>query len=122
MSNDEVVLVSFWPSPFGCRVKIALEEKGVPYEYKEEDILNKSPYLLAINPVHKKIPVLVHNGKPVCESLNILEYIDETWSDPSPRFLPSDPHQRAQARFWADFIDKEVFRFLNYVHIVSLLY
>lgn len=102
-------MVNFWSSPFGCRVKIALEEKGIPYEYKEEDLFNKSPLLSTINPVYNKVPVLVHNGKSVCESLNIVEYIDEVWSDRSTSFLPSDPYERSQARFWADFIDKEVF-------------
>ncbi|KAL8209689.1 hypothetical protein R6Q57_006421 [Mikania cordata] len=109
MNEEEVILVNFWSSPFGSRVKIAMEEKGISYEYIEEDLFNKSSLLSAINPIHKKVPVLVHNHKPICESLNILEYIDEIWSDRSPRFLPSDPHQRAQARFWANFIDKELY-------------
>ncbi|MED6193934.1 hypothetical protein PIB30_023772 [Stylosanthes scabra] len=107
---DEVVLLGFWLSPFALRTRISLAEKGVKYEHKEEDLLgkNKSTLLLEMNPVHKQIPVLIHNGKPVCESLNIVEYIDQVWSDRSP-FLPSDPYQRAQARFWADYVDKKVF-------------
>ncbi|KAI3828143.1 hypothetical protein L1987_02240 [Smallanthus sonchifolius] len=109
MVKEEVILVNFWSSPFGCRVKIALEEKGIPYQYIEEDLFNKSSYLSAINPIHNKVPVLVHNQNPICESLNILEYIHETWKDLAPPFLPSDPHQRAQARFWADFVDKELY-------------
>ncbi|XP_061371485.1 probable glutathione S-transferase isoform X1 [Gastrolobium bilobum] len=105
---DEVVLLDFWPSAFGMRVRIALAEKGIKYENKEEDLMNKSPLLLQMNPVHKKIPVLIHNGKPISESLIAVQYIDEVWNDRSP-LLPSDPYQRAQARFWADLVDKKIY-------------
>ncbi|XP_057507055.1 probable glutathione S-transferase [Actinidia eriantha] len=104
----ELVLLSMWPSPFGLRVQIALAEKRVEYEYKEEDLFNKSSLLLTVNPVHKKVPVLIHNGKAICESLAIVEYIDEVWNDRSP-LLPSDPCRRAEARFWADFVDKKIY-------------
>ncbi|XP_043711129.1 probable glutathione S-transferase [Telopea speciosissima] len=105
---DEVALLNTWSSPFGARVRIALAEKGIEYEYKEENLQDKSPLLLKMNPVHKKIPVLIHNGKPICESLIIVQYIDEVWKETSP-LLPSDPHFRAQAKFWADFVDKKVY-------------
>ncbi|KAJ4981790.1 hypothetical protein NE237_032627 [Protea cynaroides] len=105
---EEVTLLDFWASPFGMRCRVALAEKGVNYEYKEENLRDKSPLLLQMNPVHKKIPVMIHNGKPVCESLNIVQYIDENWKDKSP-LLPSDPYQRSQARFWADFVDKKAY-------------
>nr|ACH63238.1 glutathione-S-transferase 2 [Rheum australe] len=107
--GKEVVLLDFWPSMFGIRARIALAEKGVDYDYQEEDLLHgqKSELLLEMNPVHKKIPVLIHNGRPVCESLVILEYIDEVWADRA-QLMPSDPYRRAQARFWADYIDNKV--------------
>ncbi|XP_023742235.1 probable glutathione S-transferase [Lactuca sativa] len=109
MGESEVVLLG-WPlSMFGARVKIALAEKGVKYEYKEEVFLhNKSPLLLKCNPIHKKIPVLIHKGRSVCESKIIVEYIDELWKGESP-LLPSDPYLRSQARFWADYIDKVIY-------------
>ncbi|XP_058071496.1 probable glutathione S-transferase parC [Magnolia sinica] len=105
---ESVVLLDFWASAFGLRVRIALAEKRVEYEYKEQDLCNKSPFLLQSNPVHKKIPVLIHNGRPICESHIIVEYIDEVWTDRSP-LLPKDPYQRANARFWTDYINKKVY-------------
>ncbi|WZZ67116.1 hypothetical protein YC2023_078486 [Brassica napus] len=103
----EVILLDFWPSMYGMRTRIALREKGVDFEYRDENLREKSPLLLQMNPVHKKIPVLIHNGKPVCESAIQVQYIDEVWPHKNP-ILPSDPYQRAQARFWVDFIDKKL--------------
>ena len=88
--EDEVVLLDFWPSTFSMRVKITLAEKGIKYECKQDDSFNKSPLLLEMNPIHKKLPVLIHNGKPICESLIIVQYIDQVWNHKSP-LLSSDP-------------------------------
>ncbi|XXG66028.1 hypothetical protein AAC387_Pa05g3584 [Persea americana] len=108
--GEETSLLDFWVSPFGMRVRLALAEKGLCYQLIEESLMTieRSPLLLKMNPVHKKIPVLIHRGRPICESLNIVQYIDEFWNDRSP-LLPQDPYQRANARFWADFIDKKVY-------------
>ncbi|CAL1409760.1 unnamed protein product [Linum trigynum] len=105
--QGEVKLLKTWSSLFGLRVVWALKLKGIPYESVDEDLTNKSDLLLQYNPVHTKVPVLIHNGKPICESLVILEYIDETWSQNPPSLLPQDPIQRASARFWAKFMDEK---------------
>ncbi|GAU41833.1 hypothetical protein TSUD_177440 [Trifolium subterraneum] len=102
-NHEEVKLFGIVGSPFVTRVDIALNLKGVQYKLEEEKMGNFSDTLIKYNPVYKKVPVLVHNEKPISESLVILEYIDETWKQ-NP-ILPSDPYKRALARFWSKFID-----------------
>ncbi|KAE8661013.1 Glutathione S-transferase U16 [Hibiscus syriacus] len=110
MATSEVKVLGSWPSPYAMRPRIALNIKSVDYVHVDEKLWEgKSQLLLQSNPVYKKIPVLIHGDrKPICESLVIVQYIDETWSA-GPSILPSDPYERSVARFWAAYLDDKWF-------------
>eukprot|EP00253_Pinus_taeda_P029839 PITA_29839 len=106
--EGQVKLLGAGWSPFVLRVRIALALKGIDYEFIEDNLQPKSELLLKLNPVHKKIPVLIHSGKPVCESMIIVQYIEEAWGNKAPNLMPKDPYDRAIARFWTAFIDDKL--------------
>ena len=97
------------PSPFVTRVELALALRGLPYDLVAVALDRKTDLLLAATPVHAKVPVLIHRGRPVCESRVILEYIDDAFPfAPGGALLPADdPLARAAARFWAAHVDDE---------------
>ncbi|CAD6266438.1 unnamed protein product [Miscanthus lutarioriparius] len=102
-------LLGLHVSPFALRARMALSLKGLSYEYVEQDLFHKSELLLASNPVHNKVPVLIHDGRPICESLVVVEYVDEVWPATGAAILPAEPYGRATARFWAAYIDDKLF-------------
>ncbi|VAI68811.1 unnamed protein product [Triticum turgidum subsp. durum] len=94
--GEELKLLGWWApgvSPYVLRAQMALAVKGLSYEYLPEDRWCKSDLLIASNPVYKKVPVLIHNGKPICESLLIVEYLDDALGLPGngKPILPADP-------------------------------
>ncbi|RZC87453.1 hypothetical protein C5167_035995 [Papaver somniferum] len=68
-----------WPSPFVMRARVALNIKSVKYEFLEQPYGTKSELLLKSNPIYKKVPVMIHGDKPICESMNIVQYIDDVY-------------------------------------------
>lgn len=88
-------------SPFAWRVWLGLEHKGLDYEARRLHFDRgdtKTAEFLALNP-RGKVPVLVHDGRPLRESIVILEYLDEVF--PGPALLPAEPLARARLRILA---------------------
>lgn len=82
------------------RVRITLEEKGLTWTSHHLNILKKehvTPEYFGINP-NGLVPTLVHDGKVIIESDDIIEYIDSTF--PEPPLRPQDDADIEPMREW----------------------
>lgn len=82
------------------RVRMTLEEKGVPWESHHLNILKKehiTPEYFGINP-NGLVPTLVHNGKVIIESDDIIDYLDDEF--PDPPLKPGDEDDRSAMYHW----------------------
>ncbi len=81
-------LISATPSPYARKVRIALAEKGLPFELHTEVPWNDDTSLPRHNPL-EKLPVLIlDDGTALYESSFILEWIER--KHPEPPLLPAD--------------------------------
>jgi maleylacetoacetate isomerase len=97
-------LITRWQNSAGERVRIALNLKGIAYEYVPFRSLPVGEYR-QINP-QGLLPTLDVNGRFIAQSAAILEFLEETY--PQPPLLPSDPVLRAQARAFGAHIAAEM--------------
>lgn len=107
--TTKLTLYSFHTSSASHRVRIALELKGLEYEYLAVHIMRQdSPewaQYRALNP-QALVPALAHEGKVFTQSLAILEYLEEI--APLPALLPKTPAERARVRSLAQYIVSEI--------------
>ena len=81
-------VISATPSPYARKVRIALLEKGIPFELLTEVPWDSTTSTPKYNPL-EKLPVLVcADGTSVYESRFILEYLE--LKHPAPALLPGD--------------------------------
>ncbi len=88
-------LCGFHVSNYHNKVRIALLEKGVPFEEDPQVQPSQKEEYLALSPMGK-VPYLEVNGARLCESEVILEYLEEAF--PQKPLLPRDPLARAKVR------------------------
>ncbi len=92
-----LVLYHYWPSS-AWRVRFALSYKGLAYESRFVNLRTleqRTDEYKRISPLGV-VPCLLVDGKPLTESVAILEFLEEV--APDKPLLPRDPWRRARVR------------------------
>jgi glutathione S-transferase len=84
------------------KAKLALLEKGIPFEEKVVNFRDKDAAFYELSPMGK-IPFLTTEQGCLCESQVIVDYLEAVY--PQPPLLPKDPFAAAKVRELVTFID-----------------
>ncbi len=90
-------------SPFAQKVKIALYEKGIPFEAVVPDIFGGTDQTFVASSPRHEVPSLIDGETTVFDSTIILEYLEDKWSQPA--MLPATPAERARVRMLEELCD-----------------
>lgn len=118
--SKQLELYGFFRSGTSHRVRIALNLKGLAYEYRPVNLRSGEHTQDAYRSVNPQglVPTLVVDGQVLGQSPAIIEWLEEEF--PSPPLLPSDSHARAVVRAMAAIIGCDThplnnLRVLNYL-------
>lgn len=90
-------------SPYAQKVKIALYEKGVPFEAKMPNLFGDTEVEFLDSSPRREVPSLIDGDFTVFDSTIILEYVEDRW--PEPPMLPRSPQDRARVRMLEEVCD-----------------
>ncbi len=97
-----LTLCGFSYSNYYNKVKMALLEKGLPFEEEFAKTHSRDDAVLACTPLGK-VPFLRTEHGALCESQVIVDYLEAAY--PTPALVPTDPFAAAKVRELATFID-----------------
>ena len=114
MSTSAVTLFGHWICPFSVRVEFALAQRGIEYTVVDvppravrpkgfvvpEEFIAHSPKL--------EVPMVKIDGEYLADSIPILEWLEEKFSDSS--LLPSVDAAQAIVRERVEWLNKYVYR------------
>jgi glutathione S-transferase len=95
-------------SPFCRKVRIALGEKALPFDMKEQRVWVRDRAYLALNPAGTVPALELEDGGVVADSNAIVEFLDEI--QPEPPLIGEGPLQRAETRRLAQWFDYKFYR------------
>jgi glutathione S-transferase len=101
-----IELYHFAFSTCSQKVRLVLDEKGVPFESREVNLITgeqHDPEYVKLNPKHV-VPTLVHDGRVLIESTLIIRYLDDAFPEPAMR--PADALGRYAVNRWLMFADE----------------
>ncbi len=107
-------LLSYYRSSAAYRVRIALNLKGLSYDYLPVNLLDseqKSQEYMGMNPQGLVPAIVTDDGDVIAQSVAIMEWLEE--SHPTPALLPQDALKRAQVRSLVSNISCDVHPILN---------
>jgi len=101
--NTGLTLYTYWRSSAAYRVRIALNLKGltfksIPVHLVRQGGEQRGEAFRSLNP-QGLVPVLLHEGNVLTQSMAICEYLDERFDE--YLLLPTDPLERARVRSMA---------------------
>ena len=114
-------LFDYFRSSASFRVRIALELKGLSYDYVPVHLVkgeHKQEKYAAVSPALLVPSLELDSGEHLGQSMAIIEYLEET--HPEPPLLPKDPVARAQVRALAQLVACEIHP-LNNLRVLKYL-